>query len=242
MGREPPTVRDRSGSAGESDRLQLRQPKRDRQATEIEGHLVAALGHLQRGKETGEAAYREELDWLREHPDDIRTGIETVGRSAPDDIELQWNLHYVAAGIESPELAPMLVDSATRDLPEITADTPCESVDEARVLVAIMAVEGLEGIGSKDPDTAAEALAEVIERQTNIAVRTAAVQALLSIRGNSAEEIGRLLPDDQRFLLQVRRAAIDQVTAIPERGSPGRLAQRSPKLPADRNAPQERTE
>jgi hypothetical protein len=50
------------------------------------------------------------------------------------------------------------------------------------------------------------------------------------------------LPDDQRFLLDVERMPVHQLTAAPERARSGRSAPRSPRLPSDRNIPQGRTE
>jgi hypothetical protein len=192
--------------------------------------------------ERGEAAFRDELEVLRERPDEVRAGVETLERSAPDDHQLHWSLYYLVAELEAPELAPLLVESAVRDLPEITAETPCESVDEDRALVAVMAVEGLERLASKDADGAVGSLLEVVERQPNVAVRQAAIQALLGIRPQAAKEIGRVLPDDQGHLVELRRVGVEQVTALPERATPGRVVHRSPKLPSDRTTPQERTD
>jgi hypothetical protein len=190
--------------------------------------------------ERGDAAYRDDLEMLRERPEEVRVGIEALERSSPNDHLLHWSLYFLAAGLEAPELAPMLVESAVRELPDVTADTPCESVDEDRVLVAMMAVEGIERLSIKDADTAMGALLEVVERQPNIAVRAAAVQALVGIRPDAVKEIGQMLPDDQAHLVEQRRVGAEQVTALPERTTPGRSIERSPKLPADRTAPLER--
>jgi hypothetical protein len=243
MGGERPTLGGaKAPRRNEPDRLHIQSPKSRKRRTDVEGRILGALGHMHLADERSEMAYREDLDALRERPDEVRAGIESLERSSPDDHQLHWSLYHLAAGLEAPELAPMLVESAARDLPEITADTPCESVDEDRVLVAVMAVEGLERLAAKDPETAEKALRDVIERQPNIAVRAAAVQALAGIRPDAVKEIGRVLPEDQAHLVDLRRIGVEQVTAEPERTMPGRSVVRSPKLPADRTAPQERTE
>jgi len=84
--------------------------------------------------ERGESAYREALGGLRERPDQVRKAIDDLERSSPDDHQLRWSLYYVAAGMETPEFVPMLVDGAVRDLPETTEATPCESEDEDKIL------------------------------------------------------------------------------------------------------------
>jgi hypothetical protein len=136
-----------------------------------------------------------------------------------------------------PELAPLLVDAAVRDLPEITQATACEAVEDDRILVSEMAVEGLERLTRKEPEAAIAALMEVVERQPHVAVRTAAVQAILSVRPDAEAEVARLLPDDQLYVLQARRVAVEQLSATPERVTPKRSGRRSPRLDSDTNTP-----
>lgn len=225
-----------------TDRLQIQSSKSRKRPTEAEGRVLDAVTRMHFTDERGESIYEEALHTVRERPDEVRRAVENLERSSPDDHQLHWSLYYIVADLELPELAPMLVDGAIRDVPDITEATPCHSGEEDKILVAVMAVEGLERLARKEPDVAINALIEVVERQSNVAVRAAAVQAILSIRPDAAQDIARLLPDDQRFLLELRRVSVEQLTAIPERAAPGRYVHRSPKLPSDRNAPQGRTE
>jgi hypothetical protein len=226
----------------DTDRLRIETRKGERPPTEIESRVLEALEEMHFTDERGEARYQERIQTLRERPDEVRGAVEQLADSSPDDHHFQWNLYHTVAALELPELASLFVNRAARDLPEITDTTPCESVDEDKILVAIMAVEGLEGIARKEPDTAIGALTQVVERQPNVAVRSSAVQAILRLRPEASEDVARLLPDDQRFLLDVERMPVHQLTAAPERARSGRSAPRSPRLPSDRNIPQGRTE
>jgi len=226
----------------ESDRLNLQFGKSRRRPTDIESRLLHAVTRLHIADDRAQAEYSEALNELRERPDEVRKAVEALERSSPDDHQLHWSLYYVVSGLERSEFVPTLVEAAVRDLPVITEDTPCESGDEEKILVAVMAAEGLEQLARNEPDAAIGALMEVVERQPNVAVRTAAIQAILSVRPDAVKDIARLLPDDQRHLLELRRTNVEQLSVTPERATPGRLAQRSPKLPADRGTPQERTE
>lgn len=223
--------------ARETDRLQVRTKETKRRPTEAESRLLEAVARVHFTDESGAAAYQEALSELRERPDEVSKTVTDLELSTPNDHNFHWTLHYVLADLESPGLAPMLVDAAVRDLPEIIEATGCETVEIDEVLVAAMAVEGLERLARKEPEAGIGALMEVVERQPHVAVRTAAVQAILSVRPGAESEVARLLPDDQLFVLEARRVPVEQLSPIPERATPKRSAIRSPKLPSDADMP-----
>lgn len=221
----------------ETDRLQVRTKEAKRSPTEAESRLLEALARVHFTDEGGAAAYREALSQLRQRPDEVRKTVTDLELSTPNDHNLHWTLLYVLADLELFELTPMLIDAAVRDLPEITEAAGCETIETDEILVSAMAVEGLERLARKEPDPGIGALMEVVERQPHVAVRTAAVQAILSVRPDAESDIARLLPDDQLFLLEARRVHVEQLSATPERATPKRSGIRSPKLPSDADMP-----
>lgn len=224
----------------ETDRLEVRTSETKRTPTEAESRLMAAIESVHFTDERGEAAYQNAIGALRERPDELRKIVTDFELATPNDHNLHWTLHFLLADLEMPELASVFVDTAVRDLPDIDSTTPCEGVEEDRILVATMAVEGLARLTRKEPEAAIAALMEVVERQPNVAVRTAAVQAILSVRPNAEADVARLLPEDQLHVLEARRIPAEQLSALPERATPKRSGQRSPKLPSDTNLPHPR--
>lgn len=223
--------------ARETDRLQVRTRDTKRNPTEDERRLLEAIARVHFTDEGGASAYQESLSELRERPDEVRKAVTDLQLSTPSDHNFHWTLYYVLADLELLELSPMLVDAAVRDLPEITEASGCETVEADEVLVAAMAVEGLERLARKEPEAGIGALIEVVERQPHVAIRTAAVQAILSVRPGAEPEIARLLPDDQLYVLEARRVSVEQLSASPERETPKRSGIRSPKLSSDADMP-----
>jgi hypothetical protein len=226
--------------ARETDSLKARTRQRKRRLSEAQTRVAEAIDRVHHTNESEQAAYRKALGALRQKPEEVREAVTDLELSSPNDHNLHWTLYYMLADLEMPELAPMLVDAASRDLPEITDTTACETIDDDKILVAMMAVEGLERIASQEPEAAMSALMEVVERQPHVAVRTAAVQAILQVRPDADRDVAGLLPDDQLFMLEARRAPVEQLSATPERSVPKRSSRRGPKLESDMDAPQSR--
>jgi hypothetical protein len=228
----------------ETDSLEVRSRSSKRRPSEARGRLAEAIERVHFTNESGRAAYRKALGALRQKPEELRATVTEWELSAPNDHNLHWTLYYILADLELPELAPMFVDAAARDLPETTETTACETIDDDKILVSVMAVEALERLAGEDPEVATGALMEVIERQSHVAVRAAAVQALLRIHPDAERDVADRLPDDQRYLVEARRAPVEQLFANPERTVPKRAVHRAPKLQSDTNAPErkERTD
>ena len=221
----------------DTDSLQVRTSEAKRRPLEAESSVLAAIEAMHFTDERGEAAYQKAVSALREKPDQLRKTVTDLELATPNDHNLHWTLYFLLADLELPDLASMFIDAAVRDLPEVNEATPCEGVEEDRILVATMAVEGLERLAKKDPDAAVAALIEVVERQPNVAVRAAAVQAILSVRPDTEPDIARLLPEDQLHVLEARRVPVEQLSASPERATPKRSGEPSPRLLSDANAP-----
>jgi hypothetical protein len=224
-------------SRAESDRLEVRTKEQAGRRSDAETLLWDALSRTHTADNRGVAAYEKSLTGLRKRAGELPEAAAAIERSHPADSMVRWSLYYVLADLHHPELAAVLVKGATRDLPQITEATACETVEEGEILVAAMAVEGLERLAATEPEVAIAALTDVIDQQPHVAIRTAAVQALLNTRPEAAKEVVRALPEDQRWILDARRVSVDQVSALPERTRPSRVVTRGPKLESDVSAP-----
>lgn len=218
----------------DTDTFELRGPAKDRNAGDVERLILEATSAIH---DPDEERFDRALVTLGERSEEVGRAIVNLERSAPYDPVFRWGLYYVAAGLRRPELADLLVDGATRDLPEITEDSPHETAEEAEILVAAMAVEGLERLAGVDEERAIRGLTEVLERQPHVAIRLAAIQALREIRPDAAASALRLLPENQAWIADARRMPVQHLVAMPERAGPKRGGGRPPSLSGETGRP-----
>ena len=218
----------------DTDTLGLRGSTKQRNAGEVERLVLEATAAIH---DPDEEHFQRALFSLGERGEEIARAIINLERSAPYDPVFRWGLYYVAAGLRRAELADLFVDGATRDLPEITEDSPHETAEEAEILVAAMAVEGLERLAAVDEERAIRGLTEVVERQPHVAIRLAAVQALREIRPDAAASASRRLPEDQAWIVDARRMPVQHLDAMPERAGPKRGGDRPPSLSGETSRP-----
>ena len=142
--------------------------------------------------------------------DEIRKRLSTTH---PDDIGTRWTLLYVANMLRDPSGVPWFTAVAATPLPpDPDAETACESRTSSEVLVRVMATEGLVNLLAVDKDAAANGLLSVIERQSNVSVRAAAGQGLLEHDPTFRSAVVDLLPNDQQFIVDLRRIPHTELT------------------------------
>lgn len=207
--------------------------------------LSKTLALLHAADEEGVRSYRALIEELRGSAAAYVSEIAAVDERVPTDAyPLRWSLRHILADLEHPSAVDFLLEDATREMPIIRGDEEgqgCEPMEEGELLLAVMSVEGLARLQVVDRALAQETLAAVAERQGHVAVRGAAVHALLVLAPEWRERLEEILPERQRWLLERRLAAPEDVTANRDemdlRAAPKSPLRRGPQLPEDSSAP-----
>jgi hypothetical protein len=187
------------------DRLNLLPPPRrpNGDAEWLIARAVSAMHHpdgskdLERaesllGRDVGSAvrAARRILDW------------------AESDPLLRWSVVRVIASLGHDDTVDLLHEQAVRRI-DMTADgAGCGRPEDAELLVAVMAVEGLGEQASRGSKPAIDALIDVMDRQSAISVRRAAGAAAVAAEPGRRDYVTSRM-GDAAGLLDTRAARAD---------------------------------
>lgn len=225
----------------QGDDLELVDPGPVFREGETDRLVADALSRLHADDDSGRRAYGRAVGLLRERTPEV---VETVARAEeaapPGSYPLRWALYYLLADLQDVRAIPQLVRAATREIPRGEfAEESCERPEDGEVLVSVMAVESLERLAGVDRRRSVEALLHVVEAQPHVAIRRAAAHAVLSAEPDARERVRALLPEEQRFLLDRRRARVEELTARVDdpKGEGERPAAPAPRLSEDSTAP-----
>gem|GEM_PF-1977106 len=205
----------KSDSPRQGDRLGLGDPMRPFGDSTTGWLLSQAMHGMHAVDAQGRHAYRQAVAALRERSGELLATLKQIeDRLSPDSYLVEWSLHYILADLEDPALIPTLVATAVRKVAERNRDMQaCERPEDSQVLVQIMAVEALERLVKREKQQAIRALLEVVEAQPHLAVRQPAVQTLLQADPTLAEKLRELLPEGQRFILDLKRVPVEYLNA-----------------------------
>lgn len=233
----------RANSGGSSDTTgpggRLADPIRDNEAGKA---LRFFLSVMFNSGENAANIYREALDRLRAHAEGVAAEIAVAEPSLREtDYPGRWALIFAASELRHPAALSWLRFIALSRIPtERSQDPHSFSTVAEETILRTTAVEGIGHLARDGNAQAAETLFECLERPS-ISLRRAAVQALLSTDEGQRqrERIASALPEDARFLLDLRRIEVRDVRQIqnPEQFlvRAARMGTSSaPSLPGDR--------
>lgn len=177
---------------------------------------------------------------LAAHVRELADGIARLDETRAPNLQPQrWSLYYLLAELESEEAVDRFAAAATRKIDAIPQGDRrgCHTPEDGEVVISVMAVEGLARLMGSARDAAQDALLRVVAEQPRLAIRRPAAQALLAADPDLRSSLEGLLPEDQRFVLDMRRVSPADVSAqVPGPGGPG-TAGPPPLLPGDTTAP-----
>lgn len=185
--------------------------------------------------------YRRALADLRKRADLV---LVEIARAQNDcdrgDYPARWAHVHAAAELRHPAALPFLLNLVLTPIPPEEAPDPHSfSTVAEETILRTTAVEGI-GYLAKERGEAVEALFECL-KQPSLSVRRAAIQSLLKTpRGRRLRaRIAGMLPEDQRFLLNLKTVEVRDVPQIkrPQRhlseaGARAGIAP-APSLPGD---------
>lgn len=164
-----------------------------------------------------EAYYEEALAETREHAVGVLFEIaRALGNCHDDDYPMRWSLTYAAATIATEKALPLLANIAQTPIPEEDSqDSHSFSTVEEETIIRTTAVDGISELAREGVDGATDVLFELLD-SPSFSIRRAAVVGLKeSPRGEEwVERIADCLPDEERFLLELKRADVRKVEQI----------------------------
>jgi hypothetical protein len=189
-------------------------PIRDNEAGMAVRRFLAAMN---RAGDDAQAAYEEALAALHERPEEVIAELTRAERmTSEDDYPTRWAFVYAAAQLRHPAALPFLRDlTLARIPPERSKDPHSFSTVVEETILRTTAVEGVEHLAVSGGSAALEVLFEFLE-QPSLSVRRAAVQAIFATETGQSlrRRVANLLPEDQLFLLDVKRVDVREVSQI----------------------------
>lgn len=148
--------------------------------------------------------------------------LETAGRWLDDhdaDPMARWSVVYVLGQLGDERTLELLERQALRRLPDRRIEpNVCEHVGDAEELVSVMAIAAAGDLARAGVGSAVDLLVRVVAEQDRKSLRRPAVTELLSIDPDLRGRVAESLPDDERYLVELRTAAEDDVRLeVPER-------------------------
>jgi hypothetical protein len=171
--------------------------------------------YLNTADKEGELAYLRVVELLRSCGKDLQETVVGLFRQAKSgDAPLRWNLLYVLGDAGDAGAVDFLVRTALKQLPIANPDQGCEGARDAEMHVCTMAVYALHRIAQRHPE-ASEGLLKVVSARPArpILIEAVKVAGELGLR----EKIRDILPKEDHWILDIRRARTEEVFAEPER-------------------------
>lgn len=171
--------------------------------------------YLNTADKEGELAYLRIVELLRCCGRELlNTVIRLYRQAGVGDAMLRWNLLCILGDTGDRSAAEFLVGSALAPIPEAAPDQGCEGPRDMEMLIRTMAVHALHRIAERNPE-ASEALLNVVSGHP---IRPILIEAIKCAHQLGLKErVQELLPKDDHWMLDIRRARIEEVFADPER-------------------------
>lgn len=179
------------------------------------GWLVGeAVRHLHGEGKEAELAYRRAIELLRRQDDAGQEVTRIAASVRRDDTDMRWSLLHVLGDMADARSGGYLFETAIARLPDHDPAMGCEGPRDNAVLVATMAVEALRSVAAVHKDVADLVLKLVSARPPRpILVEGVKAAVALGLRDGVKE----LLPKDDHWMLDLRRARAEELQAEPER-------------------------
>lgn len=174
--------------------------------------------------------YRRILEVVRVGLDGVIAATQRWLEDSNLDPMLRWSMLHVLSDVADAGTLGVLHRQAARRLPEHRQEAGvCEQAADIEELVNVMAIEGLGVLARSEVGDAVDALFDVLANQDRRSLRRPALAELISINPDFRDRAADLLPDEDRYLLELRTATEDDVSLVPD--------ERDPRRPPPRRSP-----
>lgn len=202
-------------SRGGGDSLEVNAGSRQFDKSATAWLLGQAVRYLNTANKEGELAYTRVVEVLRRCSNDLLEAVNGIFRQVKSgDSSMRWNLLYVVGDVGDGSAADFLVRAALKTLPEAKEDGGCESDRDMEMLVCTMAVHALQRLAGRYPEVSEYLLKIISERPARpILIEAVKVANELGLK----EKVQSLLPKEDHWILDIRRARTEEFFAEPER-------------------------
>ena len=205
-----------SGSAGSgSDRLEVVGGSRPFDNSATAWLVGQGVRYLNTADKEGELAYLRVVELLRRCGEDLLKTVAAIYRQAKSgDVPLRWSLLHVLGDAGDEQAAEFLAQIALQPLPEASPEQGCEGARDLEMLVGTMAVHALLRIAGRHAPIS-ETLLKVVSGKPArpILIEAVKVAGELGFR----DKVRGLLPEEDHWILDIRRARTEELFAEPER-------------------------
>lgn len=204
-----------STGGGGSDNLQLTATTRPFDGSATAWLVGQAVRYLNTADKEGALAYQRVAELLRRCGPDVAETVSSLFRQArAGDVPLRWSLLYVLGDGGDARSADFLVRTALERLPDTSPDDGCETARDSEMLVCTMAVHALGSVARRHPETA-DAILKIAAARPARAILVEAVKVATDL--GLRDKVRQLLPADDQWIFDIRRARTEEVFAEPER-------------------------
>ncbi|MFX0574651.1 hypothetical protein [Nocardia nepalensis] len=170
--------------------------------------------YLNSASEQSELAYGYVTDLLRRCDTDLLETIRELIRAASaGDAPLRWSLLHILGDASGPQAAEFLVGVTLEPLPK-NARGECKGQRHTEMLVRTMAVQALGRIGGRHPEVTNSILG-IVGQQPDRAILIEAVKVAIAL--GMKEKLREMIPEDARWVLDIRQVAYQSISVDPER-------------------------
>lgn len=167
--------------------------------------------------EEAQERYEVALKELREQAEEVVIEIARAsGLCSEEDYPLRWALVHAAAELRHPAALPYLKNLALTPIPPERSEDPHSfSTVAEETILRTTAVEGVEYLAAEGKEQAQEALFAFV-RVPSLSIRRAAVLGILATgeEKDARKRLRKLLPEEQHFLLDIKRVDVREVEQI----------------------------
>ena len=198
-----------------SDNLEVGSVSRPFDGSATAWLLSQAVRYLNTADKEGEFAYMRVVEVLRRCSTDLLDTVHGLFRQLKGgDTGLRWNLLYVLGDVGDTSAADFLIRVAVTPLPEVKEAVGCETGRDMEMLVSTGAVHALHRVATRHPEAADSLLKIISERPARpILIEAVKVAGELGLR----EKVQHLLPKEDHWMFDIRRARAQELFADPER-------------------------
>lgn len=178
------------------------------------------IGTMNMYGEDAQEAYEEALKAIRKQAEEVIFEIaQAYGHCHQDDYPFRWALVHAAAELQHSAALSFLANLVKTPIPpERSKDPHSFSTVAEETILRTTAVEGVENLlKKKGNEEIVELLFEFL-KQPSLSIRRATVQAILTVDEGKKKRklIAGMLPEDQHFLLDIKRTKVEDVPQIKE--------------------------
>jgi hypothetical protein len=181
---------------------------------DLERTVLEALRRMNAAGDSAERDYENALRRVRELPGDLVAELmRSSWESTPEGAYLnRWGLLQLLADLATPAATDLFDRVLSTPIPAERAsgrDHRYSTVGE-EVILRTTSVEGLRRLASDGDERAADVLLRHIGHEHRT-VRSACVFALVDVGGDAEKSMREVLPEADRYLLEVRRTDLREV-------------------------------